>query len=180
MSMSAAELENVPEANKMGKRIFKTYCSTCHGTDARGNYAFPNLTDNDWLYGGTEEKVTETITHGRKGMMPAWEAILGPDVDSMVDYVIKLKDGHPENHPMHAKFTAICGACHGADGKGNQAIGAPNLTDDIWLYGGTPSEIRITITKGRNGHMPAHEQILSKESIHLVAAYVLSLSQKAE
>lgn len=179
MDMPASELAKVPEANKMGKRIFKTYCSTCHGANANGSFAFPNLTDNDWLYGGSEDRVTETITLGRKGMMPGWEAILGNDLDSMVDYVAKLGDGKAEQHPMHSKFTAMCSACHGADAKGNQAFGAPNLTDDTWLYGGKPGDIRITIAKGRNGNMPAHEKILSRESIHLVAAYVLSLNSNS-
>jgi cytochrome c oxidase cbb3-type subunit 3 len=178
MAVSPRDLASKPDALKMGKRIFKTYCSVCHGNMATGAYAFPNLTDNDWLYGGTDDKIIETITHGRKGMMPAWGAILGNDLDSMVDYVVKLGDGNAEQHPMHQKFTTICAACHGADGKGNQMFGAPNLTDDIWLYGGKPGDIKITISKGRNGNMPAHDHILSKESIHLVAGYILSLNTK--
>ncbi len=178
MNIPAKELANTPAALKMGKRIFKTYCSTCHGSKAKGAYAFPNLTDNDWLYGGTEEQVTQTVTHGRKGAMPAWGSVLGNDVDNMVDYVMQLGDGNAEKHPMHEKFTMLCSACHSADGSGNTMFGAPNLRDDIWLYGGKHGDIKITISKGRNGNMPAHEQILAKESIHLVIAYIFSLNEK--
>lgn len=178
MALSATELIHTPEALNMGKRIFKSYCSTCHGTQAKGAYAFPNLTDNDWLYGGGEEKITETITYGRKGLMPAWGTILGNDVDHMADYVINLSQGGAEKHAMHEKFMGLCSACHGADGKGNVVFGAPNLTDNIWLYGGKLSDIKITIANGRNGNMPAHEHILSPESIHLVSAYVLSLHKE--
>lgn len=178
MATSAVDLGKNPQAINMGKRIFKTNCTTCHGTQAKGAYAFPNLTDNDWLYGSSEAKITETITYGRHGMMPAWGAILGNDVDSMADYVLNLSKGNADKHPMHDKFLGLCSACHGADGKGNQLFGAPNLTDNIWLYGGKPSDIKITITNGRNGNMPAHEHILSPESIHLVTAYILSLHKE--
>lgn len=178
MAMPAAELAGSREALKMGGRIFKTYCTVCHGTDAKGGYAFPNLTDNDWLYGGTEADIKNTISNGRKGMMPAWEAVLGDKVDSMADYVIKLGNEDVSAHPMHAQFQALCSACHSPEGTGNQMIGAPNLTDDIWLYGGSKSEVKLTIAKGRNGNMPAHKGLLSEERIHLLTGYILSLGQK--
>jgi len=178
ITTSAGELVNTPEAVNMGKRIFKSYCSTCHGTQAKGAYAFPNLTDNDWLYGGTEESIKSTIIHGRKGLMPAWETVLGNDIDNMADYVASLNKGQNDSHIMHEKFVGLCSACHGADGKGNLAFGAPNLTDNIWLYGGKLGDIKISIAKGRNGNMPAHETILSPASIHLVTAYILSLNKE--
>lgn len=176
MDMPAAKLADNREALKMGKRLFKNNCSTCHGVDAQGAYAFPNLTDNDWLYGGSEANIKQTITHGRQGAMPAWGQVLGKDLDAMVDYVYRLSKEDVSQHAMHETFKTMCGVCHQKDGTGNQALGGPNLTDDIWLYGGSPSEIRLTIEKGRNGNMPDFKDVLSKERIHLVTGYILSLS----
>ena len=155
-----AELAKDPKALALGRSLFANNCTNCHGSDARGASAFPNLTDNDWLYGGAPENIVETITHGREGVMPALGAGLGPQgVDEVVAYVVSLS-GRPapaDNVAAGKARFALCAACHGADGKGNQAIGAPNLTDDIWLYGGSPEAIRTTIMQGRHGQMPAHD-----------------------
>jgi len=170
-----------PEARRMGERMFVSYCATCHGSDARGARGFPNLRDNDWLYGGTPEAIQTTILNGRNGVMPAWEQALGgPDgVSDMVDYVFSLsgRDADPAAVARgKEKFQQLCVACHGMDGTGNQALGAPNLTDNIWLYGGSRAAVTETIAKGRNGQMPAHLEFLGKEKSHLLAAYVYSLS----
>ena len=173
-----------PEAQKMGKRLFMTYCTNCHGSDARGGAGFPNLTDNDWLYGGQPETIQTTIMNGRNGVMPAWGAVLGNEgVIDVANYVMSLS-GRTVNADAAAagkvKFQQVCAACHGPDGKGNQAIGAPNLTDNIWLYGGSQAAIIKTITNGRNGHMPAHGDFLGEAKVHLLAAYVYSLSNQPD
>lgn len=177
LQVPAAELADNREAVKMGQRIFKTYCSVCHGADAKGAYAFPNLTDQDWLYGGSEENIKQTITFGRHGAMPPMGAILGKELDNMVAYVRIIGTDEATDHPMRPKFEMLCSACHQKDGSGNTMVGAPNLRDDIWLYGGTPGEIRLTIERGRNGNMPAHKDILSEARIHLLVAYLFSLQK---
>jgi cytochrome c oxidase cbb3-type subunit 3 len=173
-----------PEAVGMGKRIFLNNCAVCHGSDGRGSPGFPNLTDNDWLYGGQPEQIEASIRNGRQGAMPAWGPTLGEEgVEAMVSYIFKLS-GRKHNALLakqgEEKFKLFCAACHGPDGTGNQALGAPNLTDNIWLYGGSPATIKASIEKGRNGKMPAHKDILGDARIHLVAAYVYSLSHLAE
>ncbi len=171
-----------PEARQMGQRLFLTYCSQCHGSDARGAKGFPNLTDNDWLYGGDPDAIKATITNGRNGMMPPMAEAIGGEqgVKEVANYVLSLS-GRPHDAQLAAagkeKFV-VCAACHGPDGKGNQAIGAPNLTDNIWLYGGSLATIMETITKGRQGQMPAQKDNLSPAKIHLLTAYVYSLSHQ--
>jgi len=169
-----------PEAVKIGQRLFLNYCATCHGSDARGTLGFPNLTDNDWLYGGKPDTIQTTILHGRSGAMPSWQASLGDQgVDEVTEYVLSLSGRDQDAAKAEAgkaRFELMCAACHGADAKGNQALGAPNLTDNIWLYGGSPGKIRESISKGRNGRMPAHADFLGKDKVHLLAAYVYSLS----
>lgn len=183
MAISPEELSKDFKAVKMGERIFKSNCSVCHGSDARGSFAFPNLTDNDWLYGGDAVSIKKTITDGRIALMPAWGAQLGGDLDNMVTFVRNLStdgmEGQKDN-PMYNKFQQVCSSCHGADGKGMQATGAPNLTDGIWLYGGEHHDVKLTIQKGRNGQMPAHKDLLSEERIHLLTAFILSLNQSLE
>lgn len=178
------ELARDPEAMKMGLRLFSNNCAVCHGADGGGNYGFPNLTDQDWLYGGTPEKIKETLTLGRKGAMPAWGALMGEaGVVNTTEYVLQLsgREHDAEKAAAGSKLYAQnCVACHGADGKGNQALGAPNLTDDIWLYGGEPADIRQTLRLGRNGVMPAQQELLKPDRIHLLAAYVYSLSLEQE
>lgn len=178
MEIPAPQLAQQRDAVKMGQRIFKTYCSTCHGVDAKGTYAFPNLTDNDWLYGGSEEAIKQTIKNGRRGAMPPMAGALGDDLDKMVEFVQIIGTEQAQSHPMKAKFEMLCSACHSKDGSGNQMLGAPNLRDNTWLYGGTAGEIRLTLEKGRNGNMPAHKDILSDVRIHLVATYLFSLQDE--
>jgi cytochrome c oxidase cbb3-type subunit III len=172
-----------PKALALGRSLFMTNdCINCHGSDARGAAGFPNLTDNDWLHGGEPQDIVESITHGREGLMPALGAALGPQgVDEIVAYVLALSGRQaPADKAAAGKARfVVCAACHGADGKGNQTIGAPNLTDDIWLYGGSPEAIRRTVTDGRHGQMPAH-QWLGDDKIGLLAAYVYSLSHEPQ
>jgi cytochrome c oxidase cbb3-type subunit 3 len=169
------------DAVGMGQRLFLTYCVQCHGSDARGSAGYPNLSDNDWLYGGTPEAITATITNGRQATMPAWKPMLGEDkVDEVAAYVLSLSGREPDAAKAaagKAVFMTNCAACHGADAKGNQLLGAPNLADNIWLYGGSPGTIKQTISNGRNGLMPAHKDRLSADKIHILAAYVYSLSK---
>ncbi|SMF14277.1 cytochrome-c oxidase, cbb3-type subunit III [Pseudogulbenkiania subflava] len=173
-----------PEAQAMGKRLFQTYCVQCHGSDARGAKGFPNLTDNDWLHGGTPQKIEETITIGRHGQMPAWGAAFGEEkVKDVANYVMSLSGKkHDADRAARGKetFSAVCAACHGPDGKGNQAMGAPNLTDNIWLYGGTEKTIIETITNGRNNQMPAWKDFLGEGKVHLLASYVWGLSNNTK
>jgi cytochrome c oxidase cbb3-type subunit III len=170
-----------PEALKMGGRLFSNNCSVCHGSDGRGGYGFPNLADNDWLYGGTPEAIKTSITQGRNGVMNAWGDVMGEEsVQNVADFVFSLSDRNHDSVKAEAGtkvFATYCSACHGADGKGNQVLGAPNLTDNIWLYGASPEYVKHTIRNGRNGRMPAQQDLLSPEKIHLLTAYVYSLSR---
>lgn len=164
----------------IGERLFMNNCSQCHGSDAHGSRGFPNLTDNDWLYGGAPETIVETITNGRHGMMPPMAAAVGgpDDVKNVAQYVLSLSNSeHDVNRATLGKdkFTA-CAACHGADGKGNQAIGAPNLTDDIWLHGAGEAAIIDRINNGKSNQMPAQGSRLTPEQIHVLAAYVWRFS----
>lgn len=167
------------EARDMGQRLFLTYCAQCHGSDATGATGFPNLTDADWLYGGDAETIKTSIANGRTGMMPALGAALGPDGTRQVaNHVLSLSGAnHDAGLAAAGKplFEANCAACHGADGKGMAAMGAPNLTDKVWLYGGSEAAIVETITKGRAGNMPAQLQALGEAKVHLLAAYVWGL-----
>jgi cytochrome c oxidase cbb3-type subunit 3 len=178
--MPIEEVAKNPDALKMGFRLFSNNCAVCHGADGGGNPGFPNLTDKDWLYGGTPEKIHETIVLGRKAAMPAWGSILGEEgVADVAEYVLQISgnDHDAAKAEIGAKlYTTNCVACHGVDGKGNQLVGAPNLTDNIWLYGGEPATIRQTLRDGRNGVMPAQQELLKEDRIHLLAAYVYSLS----
>jgi cytochrome c oxidase cbb3-type subunit 3 len=169
------------KANATGQRLFANSCAMCHGSDAGGARSFPNLTDDDWLYGDSFDTVMLSIAEGRKGMMPVMVGALDEAaIKNLVVYVqsmsgMKADEGMAAAGKKH--FDTLCVACHGADGSGNQALGAPRLNDDIWLYGGEPETITKTITEGRNGNMPAHKDLLSEDRRRLVAAYVLSLSQ---
>jgi cytochrome c oxidase cbb3-type subunit 3 len=171
-----------PQAHAIGERLFLTYCAQCHGSDARGNKGFPNLTDGDWLHGGDPATIKTTIMHGRIGQMPPMAAALGSDkdVENVAHYVRSLSGLTTE--PIKVAFGkpkfAACAACHGADGHGNQALGAPNLTDKVWLYGGSADTIMETIRKGRTNTMPAFDAFLGEPKVHLLAAYVWSLSNQ--
>ena len=170
------------KAQAMGERLFLTYCAQCHGSDARGNKGYPNLTDGDWLYGGEPDVIKTTLLKGRHGQMPPMGAAVGgeKDIESVAHYVLSLSNS--THDPIKAAFGkekfGACAACHGADGKGNQAVGAPNLTDKTWLYGGSVATIMETIRNGRNNQMPAFEEFLGEGKVHLLAAYVWSLSNK--
>jgi cytochrome c oxidase cbb3-type subunit 3 len=180
-AMPAEQLAKEGQAMAIGERLFVNNCSACHGSDAKGSKGFPNLTDDDWLYGGSHDKIKETITLGRQGTMPPMAAALGTseDVRNVANYVLSLS-GSPHNSIAaqlgKAKFGA-CAACHGVDGKGNQAIGAPNLTDKIWLHGWGEETIVAMVNTGKNNVMPAQATRLSPEQIHVLAAYVWNLSQ---
>lgn len=173
------ELAKDPTAVRIGQRLFGNNCAVCHGSDARGNVGYPNLTDNDWLYGGTPDQIVATIVHGRNAMMPAKGGLpmTEQDIVDMAAYVLSLsgRQGSGNAEAAKPKF-AVCSACHGADAKGNQMLGGPNLTDNIWLYGGSEKSIIETLTNGRQGKMPAFKDTLSEEKIHVLAAYVYSLS----
>ena len=172
------------KALEIGQRLFSQNCAQCHGSDARGGQGFPNLTDNDWLYGGTPDKIKETLLYGRVAAMPPWGDALGEQgIKEMTAHVLSLS-GRTVNQKDAAagaaKF-AMCAACHGADGKGSVAhnlpFGAPNLTDNIWLYGGSKRAVEETLINGRAGVMPAWKDILGEDKVHLLTAYVYSLSQ---
>jgi cytochrome c oxidase cbb3-type subunit 3 len=169
-----------PQAMAVGERLFANNCATCHGADARGSKGFPNLTDTDWLWGGTPERIKETITQGRQGMMPPMAAAVGGagDVHNLANYVLSLS-ASPHNDIARdlgrSKFAA-CAACHGADGKGNPMLGAPNLTDKVWLHGWGEDAIVAMVNNGKTNVMPAHGERLTAEQIHVLTAYVWGLS----
>ena len=166
-----------------GERLFANNCSGCHGSDAKGSKGFPNLTDKDWLYGGAPENIVATITNGRNGIMPPMAAAVGgpDDVRDVANYVLSLSGSTHDAlaaQKGQAKFV-ICAACHGATGTGNQAIGAPNLTDKIWLHGQGEAAVMAMVNLGKNNQMPAHAARLSPEQVQVLAAYVWSLSQSS-
>ncbi len=168
------------KAMKIGVRLFSNNCAVCHGSDGGGNYSFPNLTDNDWLYGGSPEEIKSTLLHGRAGNMPAWGKVIGEEkVSQTTDYVLQLSGlEHDSEAAIEGKvvFAQYCASCHGVDGKGMKAVGAPNLTDDVWLYEGSREAIAHAIRNGRVNNMPAQKELLREEKIHVLAAYVYSLS----
>jgi len=178
----AQDLAGDPNAMAIGERLFMNNCAQCHGSDARGSKGFPNLADADWLHGGTPEKIEETITKGRNGMMPPMAAAVGTpdDVRNVAHYVLSLS-GSPHDSVRaqlgKPKFAA-CGACHGADGKGNPAMGAPNLSDDIWLHGWGEQAVVAMVTGGKTNQMPAQEGKLTPAQIHVLASYVWGLSNR--
>jgi len=170
------------EALAIGQKLFLNTCAQCHASDGRGSRGFPNLADKDWLWGGTPEAIKTSITDGRAGMMPPLGAAVGGDegATDLAHYVLKLAGRtHDGVRAVNgeSKFKTVCAACHGPEGRGNAQLGAPNLTDDIWLHGGGQSAIIETILKGRSSQMPAHKEILSAAKIQLLTAYVHSLSQ---
>ena len=179
-AMTPEAVAHDPQAHAIGERLFMNNCAQCHGSDARGSKGFPNLTDNDWLHGGTPEKIKETLTLGRIGQMPSMAAAVGTpdDVKNVANYVLSLS-GSPHDSVRAAlgksKFT-VCSACHGADGKGNQAMGAPNLTDHTWLHGYGENAIIAMVNNGKVNQMPAQGEKLTEAQIHVLASYVWSLS----
>jgi cytochrome c oxidase cbb3-type subunit 3 len=180
--MPVEKLAADTQAMGIGERLFANNCATCHGADAKGSKGFPNLTDGDWLYGGAHETIVETIAKGRQGVMPPMAAAVGggEDVRNVAHYVLSLS-GSPHNSLAAQlgkdKFGA-CAACHGPGGKGNQALGAPNLSDKIWLHGWGEEAVVAIINGGKTNVMPAHGERLSPEQIRVLAAYVWGLSHK--
>ena len=167
---------------KMGKRLFANNCSICHGSDARGAFGFPNLTDNDWLYGGSPEQIKQALVAGRNGMMPAWGQVIDQTgLENVTAYIQSLGGTETTGADLTAGsqvFAMYCASCHGVDGTGNQMLGAPNLTNNIWLYGGSKGQILQTLSAGRSGKMPAFNELISDEKIHVLTAYIYGLSQQ--
>ena len=183
-SMSHEQLAADKQALGVGERLFVNQCATCHGSDARGSKGFPNLTDDDWLWGGTIDKIKETIAGGRQGAMPPMAAAVGSasDVRNVAHYVLSLSGSAHDNVAAQLgrdKF-GICAACHGVGGKGNPALGAPNLSDKVWLHGWGEQAIVQVVTNGKTSVMPAHAGRLSTEQIDVLAAYVWQLSWPAQ
>jgi cytochrome c oxidase cbb3-type subunit 3 len=180
-AMDFEKLSQNAEAQALGKSLYASYCTTCHGSDARGAPGYPNLTDDDWLWGNSESELYTTIYNGRNAVMPVLAPALGGDegIANMARYVKSLSSGEADAGAMSAQpmFVALCSACHGVDGTGNKIFGAPNLTDDTWLYGGSLETIQETLLNGRNGVMPSHGDLLGENRTKILAAYVYSLSQ---
>lgn len=175
------DIANDDEALKVGQRLFLQNCSQCHSSDARGMKGFPNLTDNAWLYGGEPQAIKTTIMNGRIGNMPAWGDALGADgVKEVVTYTLSLsgRKVNVKDAAAGKQRFIVCATCHGTDGKGNPALGAPDLTDNDWLFGDSRADVTETVANGRQGVMPAWKDILGEEKIQLLSAYVWSLSNK--
>ena len=178
--MKPEEMARDPQAHAIGERLFMNNCAQCHGSDARGSKGFPNLADADWLHGGAPEKIRETIAQGRIGVMPPMAAAVGSpeDVRNLSHYVLSLsKSPHDSLRASLGKSKfAACAACHGMDGKGDQALGAPNLTDDVWLHGWGEAAITAMINNGKTNQMPAQAEKLTEAQINVLASYVGSRS----
>jgi cytochrome c oxidase cbb3-type subunit 3 len=180
--IAVPELAKADDAMKIGQRLFANNCAVCHGSAARGQVGFPNLTDTDWLYGGSPEAILHTLNNGRMGVMPAkgvMPNMTDTQVDQVVNYVLSFSNRAKDPESVEAGkavFMQACTACHGVDGKGMQALGAPNLTDNVWLYGSTFDWIRQTVLHGRQNQMPAQSGRLSQDQIQILAAYVYGMS----
>ena len=185
-AMPVEEVAKDPQALKMGSRLFASNCSVCHGSDAKGSYGFPNLTDKDWRWGGEPETIKASIMNGRHGVMPGWATVIGEQgVADVAAYVLTGLDGRSlpaeaKADPVKGKeiFATTCVACHGPEGKGTPAMGAPDLTHpQAFIYGSSFAQLQQTIRYGRQGQMPAQQDIQGSDKVHLLAAYVYSLSQ---
>ena len=174
-----------PDAVRLGRSIFNNTCATCHGSSAKGAIGYPNLTDQEWKWGGSPEKILQSVLDGRDGVMPPWGTVLtGMEGENAVDYTVAyVRSLAQPDKPLDFMavkgkklYEGVCVACHGPDGKGNQEIGAPDLTDSVWLYGGSNAAIHESIANGRHGTMPAHRPILGETRARLAAAYVWSIS----
>lgn len=179
-ALDTAGLRKDEAAMRVARNLFANHCAMCHGSDARGAVGFPNLTNSDWQWGSTEQDIHATIAQGRTGVMPAWgEAFGAQGVEEVVAYVQSLS-GMPAPAATAAagaaRYQVFCIACHGPDGTGQQLLGAPNLTDEVWVYGGTAEAIRQTIVHGRNNQMPAHLELLGEQRVRLLTAHVLNLA----
>lgn len=174
------ELAKDPAAMRMGQRMFANNCAQCHGSAGTGSHGFPNLTDEEWLWGNSPEQIHATLANGRQATMPAWGAMLNAiGIRNVTEYVIQLSGREPVADQAalgKVEFDRLCAVCHGADGKGQQLMGAPDLTNNIWLYGGSREEITETLLNGRNGRMPGFADRLDDNRLHILNAYVRSLS----
>jgi len=181
-SVPYAELARNPEAVQLGANQFANNCATCHGSDARGAKGFPNLTDNDWLYGGSPEAIEQSIKFGRIGAMPALGAALGEKgVNDVIGYIRSLQGREIDSSRAAAgkqQYAMLCASCHGPDGVGNQALGAPNLADEIWLHGAGDPDMRSVINEGRVNEMPPHGDLLGDDRIRVLVAYLLSINEQ--
>ncbi|MBC3420431.1 cytochrome-c oxidase, cbb3-type subunit III [Pseudomonas sp. RW3S2] len=184
-AMPVEEVAKDPQALKMGARLFASNCSVCHGSDAKGAYGFPNLTDKDWRWGGEPETIKASIMNGRHGVMPAWAEVIGEQgVADVAAFVLSNLDGRSLPEGIKADvakgkeiFASNCVACHGPEGKGTPAMGAPDLTHpQAFIYGSSFAQLQQTIRYGRQGQMPAQAEIQGNDKVHLLAAYVYSLS----
>jgi cytochrome c oxidase cbb3-type subunit III len=184
VKMDIEQIAVDPQAHDMGQRLFLNNCAQCHGSDGGGAKGFPNLTDGDWLYGGSPENIKMSITYGRGGVMPGFGAALNANQLKDVANYVRSLSGLPSDDLRAARgaevFKTYCVACHGPEGKGNIAVGAPNLTDKAWLYGGSENTILETLLNGRNAMMPAQDKVLSPEKIQLLTAYVWGLSNNKQ
>jgi cytochrome c oxidase cbb3-type subunit III len=182
-NVPVAELARDPAALKIAKNLYAANCSVCHGSDARGAKGFPNLTAPNLTWGREPDQIVATIGGGRQGVMPAWKDVLGAAGVEAVASFVYSQAGHSAPAALVAAgkqtFATVCAACHGPDGAGNTALGAPNLTDAVWIYGGSLEAIRDTIANGRSNQMPAHLELLGEQKVTLLAAYVLSLAPPA-
>lgn len=180
-SMSPEELAADRIGQQVGRRLFVNNCSTCHGVAAEGGFGFPNLTDDEWIWGEGFAKVKEAVLNGRNAIMPPWGAALGDaGVTDVTQYTLSLAGREHDAEAAsrgQSQYDMFCVACHGADGAGNPLLGASNLTNDIWLYGGSAEQIAFTINNGRNGNMPAFDEVLGEQKAHILAGYVTGLSQ---
>jgi cytochrome c oxidase cbb3-type subunit 3 len=177
-----AELATDTVAMKMGRRLFSNNCAVCHGSAATGSFGFPNLTDEEWIWGGDAAAIEATILHGRNAAMPAWQNAIGDQgVKAATEQVLRLAGREVDvalADEGKERFGMYCAVCHGADGTGQVLFGAPNLTNEIWLYGNSRMRIEQVIKHGRNGMMPAFDVGLGADKVHILAAYVQSLKKK--
>lgn len=178
---SVSELSQDPEAQRVGASLFAQHCAACHGSDARGAIGFPNLTDDEWQWGSSDQQILASIVEGRQAAMPAWASVLGErGVTETVVYVQQLSGGRVDPAMAAAgkkHYETLCFSCHAMDGTGNAALGAPDLTNDIWLYGGNVDALKVSLMVGRSGAMPAFGDLLGEEKSRVLAAYVRALSQ---
>ncbi len=178
--LEVAEVAKSSAALAIGQKLFLNHCAQCHASDGGGSRGFPNLTDRDWLWGGTPEAINTSITEGRRGVMPPFGPTLGEQGARDVAHHVLSLSGSAHDSIRAArgkeKFGQICAACHGPEGKGNPALGAPNLTDGVWLHGSGEAAIVERINQGAQNQMPSHKDLLSSAKIHLLTAYVYSLS----
>jgi cytochrome c oxidase cbb3-type subunit 3 len=175
------EIHKDPAAAKMGQRLFSSNCAVCHGSTAAGGFGFPDLIDDVWTWGDDGQAIKQTILEGRKAAMPAYGAIIGDQgVGDVTSYILDLNNREADSESVKLGkniFETYCIACHGPGAKGMQALGAPDLTNGVWLYGNSRSRIEFSIKNGRNGEMPGFRYTLGENKAHVLAGYVYGLSR---